>query len=125
MMMPAGIEVTSVVGSKERHKSKVRAKAREKEWSFSMLLPRRAFLGALAVNVKAQPRNPRRTMYIGNVRNAITSRLKRATGRGSWNMVGVGAAGRGDLPLFCFVAAMHLSHTPRFGCVRFWLLAAR
>lgn len=66
-----------------------------------------------------------RTMYIGDVRNAITSRLKRATGRGSWNMVGVGVIGRGDLlPLFCFGAGMDLSHTTKvwlcpflaFGC---------
>lgn len=93
-----------------------------------MLPPRRAFLGALAaVSVKTRSRelDPRRTMYIGDVRNAITSRLKRATGRGSWNMVGVGVVGRGDLlPLFCFGAGMDLSHTTKvwlcpflaFGC---------
>lgn len=109
---------------RERHESKVR----EKEWSLSMLPPtRRAFLGALAVNVKTRSRDwtRARTMYIGDVRNAITSRLKRAMGRGSWNMVGVGAVGRGDLPpLFCFGADMDLSHTTEvrlcpflaFGC---------
>lgn len=93
-----------------------------------MLPPtRRAFLGALAVNVKTRSRDltRARTVYIGDVRNAITSRLKRAMGRGSWNMVGVGAVGRGDLlPLFRFGADMDLSHTTEvwlcpflaFGC---------